>query len=171
MFSRAAFIAMVNNTDDHMRNHGLLRTGNGWRLSPSFDVNPVSSGMSDTPLVPGGSLYDRDVRDLLKYTEVFRLTRDQAIGRLRLVAEAVSHWREDALGLGLEPDLLTAMNRAFEGDNAQRVKSLPQAPLVIDLAGGAGSAHPGRPSQNEIWIPEHSRGGKIVRGHYRKRRT
>jgi serine/threonine-protein kinase HipA len=29
LFSRAAFIAMVNNTDDHMRNHGLLRTGEG----------------------------------------------------------------------------------------------------------------------------------------------
>ncbi|PYI66549.1 hypothetical protein CVV68_13330 [Arthrobacter livingstonensis] len=169
MFSRAASIAMANNNDDHIRNHGLLRHGNGWRLSPSFDANPVPSGASETPLVPGGSLYDRDVLDLLAYIEVFRLTRDQAIGRLGHVAEAVSHWREEALSLGLGPDLLAYMGRGFEGHNAQRAKSLPSAPLVIDLAGGTGPAHPARPSRGEIWIPEHSRGGKTVRGHYRKR--
>lgn len=170
MFSRAAFIAMVNNIDDHMRNHGLLRSASGWRLSPSFDVNPVPSGASDTPLVPGGSLYDRDVRDLLEYADVFRLTRAQAIRRLQLIAEAVSHWRDDALSLGLEPELLAHMGRAFEGGNAQRVKSLPPAPLMIDLAGIAATTAPKPAPAGEIWIPEHLRGGKTVRGHYRAHR-
>ncbi|MEC5182130.1 hypothetical protein RCH07_003506 [Arthrobacter sp. CG_A4] len=135
MFSRAAFVAMVNNTDDHMRNHGLLRTGNGWRLSPSFDVNPMPSGVSDTPMVPGGSLYDRDVRDLLDYTDVFRLTREQAIQRLQRVADGISHWREDALSLGVDHDLLGYMGRAFDSENADRVSSLAVAPPVVDLAG------------------------------------
>jgi serine/threonine-protein kinase HipA len=30
----------MNNTDDHLRNHGLLRSGSGWCLSPVFDINP-----------------------------------------------------------------------------------------------------------------------------------
>ncbi|MET3164876.1 UNVERIFIED_ORG: hypothetical protein ABIB19_003307 [Arthrobacter sp. UYEF10] len=81
LFSRAAFIAMVNNTDDHMRNHCLLLTGKGWRLSPSFDVNPMSSGVSEPPLTPGGNLGDRDVRGLLDYASEFE--------RLRLVGEAI----------------------------------------------------------------------------------
>ncbi len=171
MFSRAAFIAMVNNTDDHMRNHGLLRTGNGWRLSPSFDVNPVPSGVSDTPLVPGGSLYDRDVRDLLDYADVFRLTRDQAIARLQQIAAAISSWREVALTLGLAPELVEYMGRAFEGDNAQRVKSLTTTLRVIDVGTGEHLANPGHPHEGEIWVAEHSRGAKTVRGHYRKRRS
>lgn len=169
MFSRAAFGAMVNNTDDHMRNHGLLRTDNGWRLSPSFDVNPMPTGASDTPLVPGGSPYDRDVRDLLEYADAFRLTRDQAIGRLRLVAEAVSHWRNEALSLGLEAELLEHMVRAFEGDNIQRVKSLPPAPTVIDLRDTRRHTLEAAPRE-EIWIPGHLRRGKPIRGHFRKRR-
>ncbi|MEB0161060.1 HipA domain-containing protein, partial [Pseudomonas sp. AH2 (2023)] len=37
---RIAFGALVRNTDDHMRNHAFIRTGDGWRLSPAFDVNP-----------------------------------------------------------------------------------------------------------------------------------
>lgn len=171
MFSRAAFIAMVNNSDDHMRNHGLLRIGKGWKLSPSFDVNPMPSAVSDTPLVPGGSLYDRDVRDLLEYTDMFRLTRGQAIHRLQLVAEGISHWHEDALSLGVEDDLLGYMGRAFDGENAQRVSSLAGAPLLIDLASVTGPASPVMTPQGEVWVSEHSRGGKTVRGHYRRRRS
>ncbi|MCL2881460.1 MAG: type II toxin-antitoxin system HipA family toxin [Coriobacteriia bacterium] len=30
----------LHNTDDHLRNHGLLRGKRGWRLSPAFDINP-----------------------------------------------------------------------------------------------------------------------------------
>lgn len=40
LFGRVAFSIAVNNTDDHLRNHGFLRAGGRWRLSPAFDVNP-----------------------------------------------------------------------------------------------------------------------------------
>ncbi|PRB40572.1 hypothetical protein CQ020_16060 [Arthrobacter sp. MYb23] len=167
MFSRAALIAMVNNTDDHMRNHGLLRTKRGWRLSPSFDVNPVPSGTSDTPLTPHGGLFDRDVRDLLEFADAFRLTRDAAIGRLQQVATAISHWREDALSLGAEPDSLDYMTKAFEGGNAMRVASLAPAPAVIDMGGSSTPVPP--KSHGDVWVPEHMRAGKLVRGHFRRR--
>lgn len=167
MFSRAALIAMVNNTDDHMRNHGLLRTNKGWRLSPSFDVNPVSAGTSETPLTPNGGLFDRDVRDLLDFADAFRLTRDAAIDRLQQVADAVSHWREDALNLGAEPDSLDYMAKAFEGENPKRVASLAPAPAVIDMGGLSTPAPP--QSYGDVWVPEHTRAGKLVRGHFRRR--
>ena len=40
LFRRIALSLLLNNTDDHLRNHGLLRNGSGWHLSPVFDVNP-----------------------------------------------------------------------------------------------------------------------------------
>jgi len=40
LFRRIVFLLYINCTDDHLRNHGLLRDGSGWRLSPIFDVNP-----------------------------------------------------------------------------------------------------------------------------------
>ncbi|UXM92409.1 type II toxin-antitoxin system HipA family toxin [Paenarthrobacter sp. JL.01a] len=167
LFSRAAFIAMVNNTDDHMRNHGLLRTGTGWRLSPSFDVNPMPVGTSETPLTPHGGLFDRDVRDLLDFADAFRLTRDSAIERLQHVAEAVSHWREEALSLGADAETLDYMVRAFEGENSRRVASLTPAPAVIDI--GASSESKPRQSHGHVWVPEHVRSGKIIPGHFRRR--
>ncbi|MFJ4028659.1 type II toxin-antitoxin system HipA family toxin [Paenarthrobacter sp. NPDC089989] len=167
MFIRAAFIAMVNNTDDHMRNHGLLRTRHGWRLSPSFDVNPMPTGTSETPLTPHGGLFDRDVRDLLDFADAFRLTRDAAMTRLQHVAAAVSHWRDDALSLGAEPDSLHSMAKAFEGENTKRAASLTPSPTVVDMGGTA--TPPPLQSHGDVWVPEHTRDGKRIRGHYRRR--
>ena len=40
MFDRAVLNVALHNTDDHLRNHGLVDTAGGWRLSPVFDINP-----------------------------------------------------------------------------------------------------------------------------------
>lgn len=166
MFSRAAFNAMTANTDDHMRNHGLLRTAKGWSLSPAFDVNPNPTVVSAVPLVPGGDVYDRNVLELLDRCEDFRLDRSAAVRRLKQVAEAVSHWRREALALGAEPDSLESKVRAFEGPNLGRVSALPEP----TDARGAGDAARRPRLTGRIWVPDHVRGGKPVRGHYRNER-
>lgn len=48
LYRRIAFCALTANTDDHLRNHGFLRTTNGWRLAPAYDLNP-------TPTIPATS--------------------------------------------------------------------------------------------------------------------
>jgi serine/threonine-protein kinase HipA len=40
LFRRMVFNILVTNDDDHLRNHGFLFHGNGWRLSPLYDVVP-----------------------------------------------------------------------------------------------------------------------------------
>ena len=40
LYRRILFSLLMNNTDDHLRNHGFLRSGSGWCLSPAFDINP-----------------------------------------------------------------------------------------------------------------------------------
>ena len=44
LYSRMIFGELVGNTDNHLRNHGFVRTAKGWRLSPMFDVNPNPDG-------------------------------------------------------------------------------------------------------------------------------
>ena len=41
IWRRIVFNALVNNNDDHPRNHALIKDGPLWRLSPIFDVVPV----------------------------------------------------------------------------------------------------------------------------------
>ena len=40
LFRRLLFNISMANRDDHLRNHGFLWHSTGWRLTPSFDVNP-----------------------------------------------------------------------------------------------------------------------------------
>ena len=42
LWRRMVFNILCNNTDDHLRNHGFLWDGKGWRLSPLYDVMPFS---------------------------------------------------------------------------------------------------------------------------------
>ncbi len=35
------FNAVVSNLDDHPRNHAILAKGEGWRLSPAYDLTPT----------------------------------------------------------------------------------------------------------------------------------
>lgn len=41
LWKRMVFNALVGNIDDHPRNHGLLHDGQGWHLSPAFDITPM----------------------------------------------------------------------------------------------------------------------------------
>ncbi len=43
LFRRIAFNALISNTDDHPRNHGLIAPEQDWMLSPAYDLNPMPS--------------------------------------------------------------------------------------------------------------------------------
>ena len=43
LWRRMAYNALVGNKDDHTRNHGLLHDGTGWRLSPAYDITPLTT--------------------------------------------------------------------------------------------------------------------------------
>ncbi len=56
LWRRIVFSLVIGNTDDHLRNHGLLWTNFGWRLSPAFDLNPTVGGSTKVlslELAPG----------------------------------------------------------------------------------------------------------------------
>ena len=44
----------LNNTDDHLRNHGFLYERGGWRLAPLFDVNPNPNRQENRQTALGG---------------------------------------------------------------------------------------------------------------------
>ena len=120
MFGRIAFTVLVNNVDDHWRNHAFLHDDTGWRLSPLFDVNPSRHrGVIDSRAInanddPG----DRQLTNLLSSARVFRLGDPAARSILRRTAEAVSAWDATAAALGAPADERSAYGRAF--DTAQR---------------------------------------------------
>jgi len=115
MFGRIALSVLVNNVDDHWRNHAFLHTPAGWRLSPVFDVNPSRQrGVIDSRAIsPADDPRSRDLRNLLDIAGAFRLRRADAEGDLQRVAGAVAGWDRVASGLGIPADEREAMRVAF----------------------------------------------------------
>jgi serine/threonine-protein kinase HipA len=112
LWRRIAFSIAVSNTDDHLRNHGFILTGNGWRLSPAYDINPNphGGGLSLNISEHDNSL---DFNLLLSQAKNYQLTAAKAEGILSDVLAAASEWREKAADTGLSRNSIDQMARAF----------------------------------------------------------
>ncbi len=44
LWKRIVFSIAISNTDCHLRNHGFVLQGDGWRLAPAYDMNPNPYG-------------------------------------------------------------------------------------------------------------------------------
>jgi serine/threonine-protein kinase HipA len=97
LFRRMVFNAMVTNNDDHPRNHAMLRTPGGWRLSPAYDIVPVpliSMERRDLALEAGRHGRVASVYNLLSECGTFGLSLDEAKQVIGQMQVTVSGWRE-----------------------------------------------------------------------------
>ena len=120
LWRRIVFTILISNTDDHLRNHGFLYSGNdGWRLSPAYDLNPVPTDVKARFLSTAVNLEDSTASiDLaLAVAQYFTLEEDEARAVARDVARAVSEWRGVAADLGIANREIERMSTAFEHDD------------------------------------------------------
>lgn len=117
MFGRIALSVLVNNVDDHWRNHGFLHTREGWRLAPMFDVNPSRQrGVIDSRAISASDdPSDRQLVHLLAIADAFRLRPPAARAILRRVAKSVSGWDATAARFGVGSAEREALGVAFDG--------------------------------------------------------
>lgn len=100
LFTRVVFNVAVANRDDHLRNHGFMRSPAGWRLAPAFDMNP--SFKKDEHAL-SLNLYDRlpDLDVVISTAEYYRLNTSRAKEIVEMVCGVVSGWEGCARNLGL----------------------------------------------------------------------
>jgi serine/threonine-protein kinase HipA len=114
LWRRILFGLGINNTDDHLRNHGLLRTGPGWRLSPAFDLNPNPRvGAAHATSIGGVDGGVEAVTALMTAARLFGLTTAGATRVVSEVAQAVAGWRTIASRNGLRPAELPRFEAVF----------------------------------------------------------
>ena len=112
LFRRVAFNVLTGHRDDHLRNHAFLRTTEGWRLSPAFDLNPLLQ-KPEHDLAIDEAVREPDL-DLVKETAPFyRLSEAEARRIIAEVQDAVAGWRELAREIGLRADEIDLLARAF----------------------------------------------------------
>lgn len=117
LWKRIVFSVLVSNTDDHLRNHGLLLPDvNGWRLSPAYDINPTPVDIKPRRLTT--AIEENDNRaslDLaLNVSGRFGLTLDEAKKIIHNIGVVTSTWRDEAKKLGMKAQSIDRMSSAFE---------------------------------------------------------
>ena len=119
LFRRLVFNIMTGHRDDHLRNHGFLRSPDGWRLAPAFDLNPMPD-KHEHELAVGLDSHAPDVRLALSETAPFcRLSQTEARRIVGDVEEAVAVWPGVAAAAGLSGDEIEAMADAFQVSSAE----------------------------------------------------
>lgn len=111
MFGRMLVNVIVNNTDDHLRNHAYIRrTAGEWRLSPLFDVVPCAHRQ----LVVATNRYgarDPAIETAARSWPEFGLTRRVAEETLDAVMAAAGGFSPRIAEIGIRPDDLDTIRR------------------------------------------------------------
>ena len=112
LLRRVLFNVLVGNTDDHLRNHGFLREGTGWRLAPAYDLNPNASkrhhalrldDVSDEP----------DLASILRTAEFYRVSARGAERMLKEIRTVTHGWKKRAQAARIAANEKTRMEPAF----------------------------------------------------------
>ncbi|MEK6211905.1 MAG: HipA domain-containing protein [Pseudomonadota bacterium] len=104
LFRRIVFNAAVTNNDDHPRNHAVLRTGRGWRLTPAYDLVPaplISLEHRDLAMTIGSFGRTTSIYNLLSQCERFGLTAGAARKEIENVVTTVRAWRDHFFACGV----------------------------------------------------------------------
>lgn len=90
LFKRMVFNVLINNTDDHPRNHAFLYSfkEKTWRLSPAYDVLPISSS-GQHGIGIGGNGREGTVKNILSQNGRFSLSDLDASHALNCIRDVV----------------------------------------------------------------------------------
>ena len=120
LFRRMVFNILVDNTDDHEKNHALLvvnPTANGrMRLAPAFDVLPTNSGQGYQEFICGVYGRDSTLVNAMSQCDAFGLEPAQAAAQVVRVIEVVNTWRAHFESVGVSKSDLDSLAQRLDGD-------------------------------------------------------
>lgn len=95
LFRRMVFNILIDNTDDHEKNHALIMTdAQQYELSPAYDVLPCGQALGFQLMRVGEQQADSTIENALSMSQLFSLTKDQAAKEARAVAKVIDGWQE-----------------------------------------------------------------------------
>ena len=94
LFRRMVFNILIDNTDDHEKNHALIVTdANQYELSPAYDVLPSGQALGFQQMRVGENQADSTLENALSMAQLFSLEPAAALREVRAVARVVDGWK------------------------------------------------------------------------------
>jgi serine/threonine-protein kinase HipA len=116
LWRRIAFSVLITNIDDHLLNHGFLHeSGELWRLSPAFDLNPSPERVREFKTwISEDAGPEATIDGLLSVTRYFNIAAPRAKEILGQVEHAVAGWRAKGRSIGMSEQEVDQFADAFE---------------------------------------------------------
>jgi serine/threonine-protein kinase HipA len=121
LFRRMVFNILLDNTDDHEKNHVVLvDDAQAYELSPAFDVLPSGQALGYQQMRVGADQADSTLANAMSMCSSFGLKTDEAAREVRVVIRAIGRWKQHYRSCGvsardIEP-LAEQIDRAFLAD-------------------------------------------------------
>lgn len=102
LFRRMVFNILIDNTDDHEKNHVLLvNDAQQYELSPAFDVLPSGQALGYQQMRVGTSGAEATLDNALSMATLFALKANEAVAEVRAVVAVVDTWRQHFAAAGV----------------------------------------------------------------------
>jgi serine/threonine-protein kinase HipA len=120
LFRRMVFNILIDNTDDHEKNHALLAVApweNGrYRLAPAYDVLPSNSGQGRQEFVCGDLGHESSLHNAMSQCASFGLTPSEAATQVRRVIAVVDAWAQHFSACGVTPGDIEQLAQRIDGE-------------------------------------------------------
>ena len=120
LFRRMVFNILVDNTDDHEKNHALLVVnplGHGrLKLAPAYDVLPTNSGQGHQEFVCGAQDRDSTLENAMSQCDAFGLLPAQAAAEVAAVIEVVNTWQPHFAQAGVTARDIESLALRIDGE-------------------------------------------------------
>jgi serine/threonine-protein kinase HipA len=115
LFRRMVLNILIDNTDDHEKNHVLLvNDAQQYELSPAFDVLPSGQGLGYQQMRVGTAGADATLDNALSMATLFGLKSDAAVKEVRAVVKVVDGWKAHFKATGVSASDIDAYSEQID---------------------------------------------------------
>ena len=118
LFKRMVFNILMDNTDDHERNHSIsLNLADGYYdLTPAYDVVPSLQNLGYQALVVGTAGSESSLENALTQINEYGIKMPRAVELIRQVAAAVDRWAAHFTALGVSKSDMELLAASIDRD-------------------------------------------------------
>ena len=117
LFKRMVFNILMDNTDDHERNHCVRLGFDGYyELAPAFDVLPTLQNLGYQSMAVGAKGAESTLENALSELSEFGMKRPRAIELIQVVARTVDQWPHHFASHGVSPADMAQLSASIDRD-------------------------------------------------------
>ena len=139
LFRRMVFNILMDNTDDHEKNHSLLVVApfqhGRFRLAPAYDLLPTHSGQGYQEFICGKQGRDSTLDNAMSECDAFGLTPAEAAAEVLRVVDVVNTWKLHFVEMGVSPRDIESLAQQIDGEFLLRQRNGFEAGRFVAATG------------------------------------